>query len=245
MIINKPGKDSKTYTQVTYFNRQAILNKATGVITYTVWASEGNHFDAISIPAVASYESTVVTDDAGVAVKDVAAEDRDSFVAANYIAGDQDLAIRLRDVIGSSKSVDIAVPVGITNIFHGKNGASICSADLRTAISKIEDELVKQGYQYIGEDMPIDYGADSSTTRYLDMNFRRISDTVGLSDPVPLDIKKGDGSNLSHDNLTKTVTGITYATDSQGNTTYFTQTVVVTRIITVGMNIKKVTGFSA
>ncbi len=245
VIINEPGKDSKTYTQVAHFNRQAILNKATGAITYTAWTSEDSHFDAISIPTVAGYKSTVAADDASVAAKDVTAEDRDSFVVVNYIAGDQDLTIRLHDVTDSSKSVDIAIPAGVTSVFHGKSGAPIYSADLRTAISKIKDELAKQGYQYVGEDMPIDYDTDSSVMQYLDMNFKRISDTIGPNDPVPSDIKKDDGSNLSHDDLTKTVTRTIYATDPQGNTTHFTQTVVVTRTATIDMNTKKVTGFSA
>ncbi|MCZ9678494.1 YSIRK-type signal peptide-containing protein [Lactobacillus mulieris] len=244
VIINEPGKDSKTYTQVAHFSRQAVLNKATGAITFTVWTSEDSHFDRISIPEVAGYESTVATDDASVGAMDVTAEDRDKFVVVNYTAGDQDLTIRLHDVTDSAKSVDITIPTGVTSVFHGKSGAPIDSADLRTAISKIKDELAKQGYQYVGENMPVDYDSDDSAMQYLDMNFKRVSETVGPNDPVPSDIKKDDGFNLSHDDLTKTVTRTIYATDPQGNTTHFTQTVVVTRTATIDMNTKKVTGFS-
>ncbi|WP_310656151.1 mucin-binding protein, partial [Lactobacillus jensenii] len=59
VISTEPGKASQTYTQVAHFTRQAQLNEATGAITYTAWTSIDSHFDAISVPEVAGYKSTV------------------------------------------------------------------------------------------------------------------------------------------------------------------------------------------
>lgn len=245
VIINEPGKASQTYTQVAHFTRQAQLNEATGAITYTAWTSSDSHFDAISVPEVAGYKSTVAATDPSVGAIDVTAEDRDKFVVVNYTAGDQDLTIRLHDVTDSSKSVDIAVPSDVTSVFHGKSGAAIDSTDLRSAISKIKDELAKQGYQYVGEDMPVDYDTDDKVMQYLDMNFKRVSQTVGPHDTIPEGTKKDDGTDLSEKDLTQTVTRTIYTTDPEDNQTRFTQTVVVTRTATIDMNTKKVTGFSA